>query len=374
MNILFLDTIEREIFGGVENWIGLVARGLISRGHRVTVAGRAGSEFLRRSKLTEPNITTLELGISGDFNPVTIVRLKRYMAAHHIDVVMANFNKAIRLGGLAAHWQGNVKVIWRAGIDLTRDRLVHHWLTPRLLDGVITPSHALKRQITRLEYISESMVQVIPTGIDKAVHNFSPEDARRELQRKYRLPDDSLIAVTSGRFIPQKGHIYLVEAAGRIVQRFRNVRFLLLGNGSLESSLRQRITEAGLSEHFVFAGLLDNFELELAGSDIMLHPSVEEPFGIVLLEGMRAGLPIIATRVGGIPEVVDEGTTALLVEPRQPDALAAAAIELLADRERLEDYGRAGWVRWRRRFSYDTMLNQIESYLTRLVNGDAIRG
>ena len=369
MNILFLDSIERDVFGGVENWIGFVTRGLMVRGHCVTVAGRAGSEFLRRTRLAEPGVTILELDISGDFNPVTITRIKKYIKAHQIEVVVANCNKALRLGGLAARWHGKTKVVWRAGIDLTRNNLVHRWLTPRLLDGIIVPSHALKDQITRFGHIVRDMVHVIPTGIDGSVALYSFEHARKELQLKYQLPEDCLIAVTSGRFISQKGHAYLVEAARQIVTEYTNIRFLLLGDGPLESSLRQQIAEAGLLQHFIFAGLLDSFELELSGADIMLHPSIEEPFGIALLEGMRAGLPIVASRVGGIPEVVEEGITALLVEPRQPDALASAAISLLGDHARLTAFGQAARERQQHEFSYDVMLDRVEDYLTRITSG-----
>ena len=100
MNVLFLNSIEKETYGGVEEWTRLVGQALADRGHRVTIAGRKDSEYLRRAAAGSPGIQALALNISGDFNPVTITALKRYMSQHEVDVVVVNFNKDIRLGGL----------------------------------------------------------------------------------------------------------------------------------------------------------------------------------------------------------------------------------------------------------------------------------
>lgn len=374
MNLLFLNSIETDVFGGVESWIGFVSKGLIERGHRVGIAGRPGSEFIRRTAASAPGAEILELAISGDFNPFTIGKVKQYVDQRDIDIVIVNFNKDVRIGGLAARWNSFTRVVWRVGVNLTKDSLAHRFLTPRLVDGVITPSESLKRQITELGYITEEMVQVIHTGIRDTNLNVSKAEAVRQLREKYGLPADCPVAVTSGRFVDQKGHRYLVEAAPMIVQRFPQMRFLLLGDGPLESEVRSQIDRLNLKEHFVFAGLLDDFDLELAGSDIMLHPAVIEPFGIVLLEGMRAGLPVVACRVDGIPEVVAEAETALLVEPGDAESLAISTIALLGDRSMTTSFGEAGRERWRREFSYDVMLDKVEQYLEEISGEGVARG
>ena len=371
MNILFLNSVPTHVFGGIEHWTGMVARGLLERGHRITIAGREGSEYIRRNRDIHPELDIREMAISGDFNPVTIAAIKKIIREKKTEVVIANFNKDIRLGGLAAALEGDVKVIWRAGLNQTRKNFVHRTLTPRLLDGVITPSHRLKEQIVGSGYIDPAIVKVIHTGIPDLPQSFDRQEAHHRLRQKYDLPADSCIAVTSGRFVDQKGHIHLVEAAPAIVQQFPTTRFLWLGSGPLEPMLIDRMKELGLREYFVLAGLLDDFTLELLGADIMLHPSVEEPFGIVLLEGMRAGLPIVASRVGGIPEVVADGETAILVDAADSDALGKATITLLGDGERRKTMGEAGRARWRQCFSYDTMLNELERHLRSVLAGDS---
>ncbi len=372
MNVMFLNSIAADVYGGVEHWIGMVSCGLVGRGHRISAIGRPDSEFLRRTKLAEPSCDTIELDISSDINPVTIARIKKELSRRKIDITVVNFNKDIRLGGLASKLGGSARIVWRVGVNLTRDTFVHRFLTPKLIDGVITPSRSLKAQITKLGYIPESLVEVIPTGIADTKLKISRAEAKAELCRKYALPQDSIIAVTSGRFVRQKGHKYLVEAASEIVARFSTVRFLLLGDGPLEQTLREQIAASNLTERFVFAGLLDDFELELAGSDIMLHPAIIEPFGIVLAEGMRAGLAAVATRVDGIPEVVREGETALLVEPEKAHEFATAAIHLLSSQDRMAEYGKAARARWQGEFSYDVMINHVESYLQSVVAGENV--
>ncbi|MCP4685977.1 MAG: glycosyltransferase, partial [bacterium] len=121
MNLLFLNSIETEVFGGIESWIGFVSRGLLARGHRISIAGRPGSEFIRRTVAAAPGVETLELRISGDFNPFTIGKVRRYVAERGIDVIVVNFNKDVRIGGLAAKWTGSARVVWRVGVNLTKD-------------------------------------------------------------------------------------------------------------------------------------------------------------------------------------------------------------------------------------------------------------
>ena len=111
MKLLFLNSIEAETFGGMEEWIRLVASGLASRGHDVTVAGRPGSKYLQRVAATADEVGILELEISGDFNPVTIGKLKQFIARDEIEVIVANLNKDVRLGGLAARLDGNCRVL-----------------------------------------------------------------------------------------------------------------------------------------------------------------------------------------------------------------------------------------------------------------------
>lgn len=371
MNLLFLNSIEKATYGGMEEWIRLVAGGLSERGHDVTVAGRPGSQFLERIKAAAAQVKILPVDISSDFSPATIARLSRYLKKHGIDTIVANFNKDVRLGGIAARLEGDVRVIWSVGLDITKDSFVHRFLTPRLVDGVIVPSESLKRQITRLGYILPATVEVIPIGIPEKQIVRTPE-IREELRRRYKLPRDSFVAVTVGRLVEQKGHRYLLEAVAALVNIHPSMRFVFCGDGPLKAELQAKAAECGITEFIVFAGMLDSVDDVLAGADLMIHPSIEEPFGIAVLEGMRAGLPIVASRVGGIPEVL--GDAGAMVEPRSPEAITHAVSRRVSQPEVLTKASEAARRRFTTQFSEGTMLDRIEHYLDAVVRVEQPHG
>lgn len=374
MNLLFLNSIDSQIYGGMEEWIRLVSSGLSERGFGVYVIGRKNSEFLRRVSASSDQVRTMGLNISGDFNPVTINRLRRFISEHEISAIIVNFNKDVRLGGLAARLNSPTRVIWSVGLDITKNNLAHRLLTPMLYDGVIVPSESLKKQICRHGYILEESVRVIPIGIPALKSPIDRESARHNVCDKYRIDAASLIAVTSGRFVQQKGHRYLIDAADKIVEAFPKIIFMLLGDGELRSELQAAIKRKGLTDHFVFTGMLDDLRLELAAADLMIHPSIEEPFGIALLEGMRASLPIVASEIGGIPEVVEAGKTALLVPPENETALAGAVIDLLSSESMRAAFGTAGCLRLGAMFELDRMIDSVAGYVTEVLKVDKVYG
>lgn len=368
MNILFLNSIREEIYGGMEEWIRLVGAGLAARGHGLFVMGRHDSEFLRRLRSSKTPLNLLSLKISGDFNPVTIGRVARVMKKNSIDIVVVNFNKDLRIGGLAARLARRPRVVWSIGIKITRDNWIHRHLTPQLFDRVIVPSESLKSQIISDQYIKSDTVEVIPIGLKAKEIAIDKMIALRELRHRYSLPADAIVAITSARFVEQKGHQTLIEAAPTIVRLFPRLYFLWLGSGPLELKLKARIRELNLERHFIFAGMLDDLNLELFGADFMIHPSVDEPFGLAILEGMRSGLPIVASRAGGIPEVVREGENAVLFKPGSKEELTAAVITVASSEETRRQLSAESLRRWRTEFSYEIMLDRIENCFQDLIS------
>ncbi len=370
MNLLILDSIETKTFGGYQNWICLIAPELAKRGHKLFVVGRPQAEFFNRFERQANGLKLFELPISGDFNPFTIAKLAQLFNKENIDVVICDFNKDVRLGGLAARFSNQPKVVWHLGLNITKKNFVHRFLTPRLIDTAVVPSADLKRQVVASGYIDAKIVTVIPHGIPPLDFNYDKAEANRDLKIKYDIPIDNSIAITSGRFVSQKGHKYLVEATKDVVAQFPNVTFLFLGDGPLEIKLKAIIAEYKLEKHFVFAGMLSDFDLELAGSDLMIHPSVEEPFGFSVLEGMRAGLPVVASRIGGIPEFAINNKTALLIEPCNSKLLSTAVLDLMKSPEKMKAFGQSGKKRWSDDFKLDVMVLAWEKYLDNLIGSD----
>lgn len=373
MKVGFLNSIESETYGGMEEWIRMVALGLVERKHTVTLMGRPNSEYLRRTG-EDLRINAIPLNISGDFNPSTILKIKNLIQENKFDLLVVNFNKDIRLGGIAARLFGNLPIIWSAGTNLTKDALIHRFLTPKLIDGIIVPSQSLKDQIVASGYIDEKLVKIIPIGIKLPSHNHDKKQAGIALRNKYKLPQDAIVSVTVGRLIHKKAQDYLITALPDIVKDHPNLYCLLVGDGPQREMFEEKAKSLNVYDRIRITGMLDDVMPVLAGADLMIHPSKEEPFGIVLLEGMCYGLPIAASRIGGIPEVVAEGETALLFEPENSSSLYNMVNRLLSKKEIFNSFSISGYQRVRDHFSFDLMIDRVENYFHKVLKDSNVIG
>ena len=367
LNIAFLNSIETSVWGGLENWMELCGTGLADRGYGVFMTGRPDSKFLDRISKYE-NLTTIPLPISGDFNPATIGALAAHIKNHHIEIVLCNFVKDVRLAGLARAFGAKTKIIWTPGVNLAKKSLSHRLLFSKFVDRVIVPSRHLRGEIVNSGYIDRAHFDILPIGIDETLWQGNHDEGRAFILAEYDLPADAVIAVTSGRFVPQKGHTHLIEAANSLKDTCDKLHVLFLGDGPLEAELKQQINDYELNDRFTFCGLLERHQRVLFGADICVHPAVIEPFGIVLVEAMAASLPVIACRVGGIPEVVAENESALLVEPARPDELTTAIESLYTDITMRKKLGEAGFTRYQERFQKGHMIDGLEKILREAVS------
>jgi len=366
INILFLNSIDASTWGGLEHWMELTGTGLTNRGFGVYVAGRPNSEFLRRVSSHE-NVTILPLDISGDFNPGTIREITRIVKKHSIRAILCNFVKDVRLAGMAREFAPGYKIIWTPGVNLAKRSLSHKYMFSGFVDHVIVPSKHLRDDIVASGYIPVEKFSVIPIGIDAGVWSGSQEEGRAFLCREFNLPKGAFICLTSGRFVPQKGHTHLVDAAERLVREYDNIFFVFLGDGPLQMTIMEKIHSLDLTDRFIFCGLLTCHQPAVGGADIYVHPAIIEPYGIVLVEAMAAGLPIVTTRVGGIPEVVAENENAILVDAADAGGLADAIKRFYLDGDLKEAYGRAGRKRFEAEFLVEKMIERIEKTVREVV-------
>lgn len=363
MHVLFLNSVDRGTYGGMEEWIRLTAAGLLARNVRVSVAGRTGAIWLERIRPSVPGGTIIGLPISGDLGPLVISRLRGLLSRERIDLLVANFNKDVRLGGLAAQLHPGTKVVWSPGLNLTGTTLAHRWLTPRLIDAVLVPSQSLKKELVAAGYIDPEIVTVIPIGIESVT---IAAGARPSIRERLGISVDACLGVTVARFVDQKGHRYLIEAMALLAERAPDFHMLLLGSGEREAALRAQAEQLGVTSRLHWAGMVDDVASYIAAADLMVHPSIEEPFGIALVEGMRAGLPVVASCVGGIPEVVGDEGVAVLVPPRDPATLAEALFGIISHPERRAQMSQAAHDRFTRQFTQQVMTDRIHSYFAEL--------
>lgn len=219
---------------------------------------------------------------------------------------------------------------------------------------VVANSQAAAQRL-RVEGVPEHKIVVIPNGIDSSI--FPP---REYSQRPRRI---AMVACLR----EEKRIDVLISAAPRVLARYPDAEFLIVGDGSCRDQLVTLARERGVTERFRFLGHRDDVPAVLSMADLFVLPSRSEAFPNSIIEAMASGLPVVASAVGGIPELVDDGNTGRLVPPGNAEALAAALIDLLDQPERAAQFGRAGRLRIEQTYSFDRMVGQMETlYLAEL--------
>jgi glycosyltransferase involved in cell wall biosynthesis len=219
---------------------------------------------------------------------------------------------------------------------------------------VVANSRAAAERL-RIEGISSSKIEIIPNGIDLAMfprHDYSPRP--RRIAMIACLREEKRVDV-------------LVAAAATILERYPDAEFLIAGDGTCREALEEQARATGVRHRCRFLGHRDDVPAVLAEADVFVLPSRSEAFPNSIIEAMAAGLPVVASDVGGIPELVEDGRTGRLVPPGDPQALAGALLELLDHPDRVEAFGREGRDRIERSYSFDRMVQQFETlYITEL--------
>ncbi len=237
-------------------------------------------------------------------------------------------------------------------------------ITAPLSDAIVASSEAARRHAAEAYGIRQDLLRTLYAAVDPAGPEGSPAPARRETIRRElgAGPRDLLIGTVGELREPKKGLSVFLAAAGLLAREFPNARFALVGEGPDRGRLEARAAEEGVSHRTIFSGPRGDVR-EVAGSfDLFVLPSLWEGFGLMLLHAMAAGTPIVATRVGGVPEVVADGATGILVPPGDAGELAGACAGLLRNRERAERFVAAGRERLERVFSIERLVRDTSAF------------
>lgn len=338
---------------------------------------RRGGKFLK--EIEALNIPISEYPIHSLYSHHTIAqqfRFARMLRANRIQILHSYGFYTTAFALPAAKLAGTPIVIASirdTGAHLTTSQQLAQKIVCRFADSVLVNADAVREWLIADGYRSDK-IRVIHNGIDTS--RFQNTNRHADIRQQLGVPPDAPLIAMFGRLNRVKGAEYFVDAAGVIASQFRDAHFLIVGDAYPEDrdykeELTAQARRLGLGDRLIFAGFrLDIPEL-LSDISISVLPSLSEGLSNVLLEAMAAGVPVIATMVGGNPEIVEDGVTGLLVPARDSGALARALCLLLENPEMACRFGQAGRQRISTEFHLDHMVRRTEQHYMELLERTA---
>jgi glycosyltransferase involved in cell wall biosynthesis len=281
-------------------------------------------------------------------------------------IVHLNSSKIGGVGSLAARLAFVPKIIFTAhGWAWNEDRsslqksliVCIAWLIMFLSHKTIAVSEAIKKQVIYFPFIKNKIV-VVPLGI-APVDYFNKEEAQQKLLGS--ILDKSICVIGSiGELHPIKGHGYAIGAVSGLISKGKKIKYIICGEGAYRPVLEKKIADLNMKEKIILAGNITEAARYLKAFDIFLFPSLSEALGYAALEAGLAGLPVIASAVGGVSEIIDDMISGILIQPEKPEEIVAA-VELLLDKPELQaKYGSALHEKVLKDFSMEKMIEETE--------------
>jgi glycosyltransferase involved in cell wall biosynthesis len=350
--------------GGAERLLSLVAPQVDQSRFDVEVAYLLPWKDALVGDLERHGVRAFCLRAGHPLNPSWVGRLRSLLQRRSYDLVHTHSPLPAAAARLLAsddtalvHTEHNVWARYRAATRLVNAA------TYRRNDAVIAVSDGVAASIAPPRWAGRGAgprVETLHHGVDLDQVQRGAV-ARQHARALLDLPPDVRVLGTVANFTPKKDHLGVLAALDSLRRDVEDVTLLLIGTGPLEASLRAEVRRRGLDRHVRFLGMRDDVLELLPALDLFVLGSRFEGLPIALLEAMAAGVPCVATRVGGVHEAVQDGQQGVLVPPGDPAALAAAALGLVLDPDRRERMGASGVERVREHFSIDRAARRIEA-------------
>jgi glycosyltransferase involved in cell wall biosynthesis len=236
---------------------------------------------------------------------------------------------------------------------------------------------AISRQIEKSLIaggVSARKVRTVYSGIDLSERQPTPDD--QAIRQMIGIPNGAMLVGTIANLFPRKGYEVMLRALPAIIRKVPTVHYVIVGSdeGNYADRLKRLARELKIADRVHIIGFQDPVQPVLASLDLYVHPALMEGFGIAVVEAMAMGKAVVATTTGGLPEVVAQGETGLLVPPGDIEALAATVVALLEDPVRREEMGRSGSARAHERFSLDASVVHMEQLYSEVLAAQKGRG
>jgi glycosyltransferase involved in cell wall biosynthesis len=326
--------------GGIEKRLVRVLS-LLRNKYDITVCCIRDKQGAYENDLKDIGIRVRKIHMKSRLDPVGLYRLYKFMKNEKFDIVHTHMYRSNTPGRIAAKFAGIPVIIANLhNIDTWKTK--KHFLVDRMLsrytDKIIAVSDAVKEFNIKNSGIDPGKFATIYNGID--IEEFNKDFDYQTKRKELGVEKDELLVGIFARLYPQKGHKHFLEAASKINEIIVNVKFMVVGEGPLESELKEQAMQLGIRGKVIFTGLRHDIPELLNIIDVSTLSSFKEGFSNIILESMAAGKPVVATDVGGNREAVINRKTGFIVPPANIDKLANAIIKILDNKQLRIDMGR----------------------------------
>lgn len=352
-----------NFYGGPERQIHLHARMAMASEFDLVVGsyeeGGRSPAFLERS--AADGVRTQLFRVRSAYDPSAFGRLRDFCSKEQLDLVCTHDYRSavlacVGLRGTRTRWIAFSRGSTADNLKVRAFHRLEHFIQ-RFARHVVAVSGSQREKLLRAG-IEDRKITVVANAIAReTVESVTAVD----LRARHGFPADSLVVVSGGRFSREKGQLDLVKAAELALMVEPRLRFLLFGDGPDLASAQSAVQERGLADRVVCPGFETDMLGCLKGADVLVNPSLSEGMPNIVLEAMGLGTLVVATEVGGLPELIDDGVHGVLVPSQAPAAMADALRRIASDaglRERLADAGRE---RVEREFTFDGQMQKLAS-------------
>jgi glycosyltransferase involved in cell wall biosynthesis len=334
-------------------------------------------EFIQRLGPRARLIPSLRRNIHPFFDLITFYRLRRIFKEEKFDIVHTHTSKAGFLGRCAARSAGVLSIVhsphghvfygyfhsFLSGLIVIAEKMASQFC-----ERIHVLTELEKKDMVNLKIAPENKIVTIYSGL--ALDEFRKNNgSARAVRASLGISDEALVVGFAGRLEPVKGPEFFIRAAAIVRHLVPGARFLVVGDGSLRPSLEEEAGRLGIADAVHFVGWQDDVNSFYGAMDILLLSSLNEAVGRSILEAQAVGVAVVATRVGGVPEIIQDGVTGILVPPHDAEALARATEKLLTDSALRASLTKAGRERVEKLFSDRAMVKRFEELYKGLVEG-----
>jgi glycosyltransferase involved in cell wall biosynthesis len=359
--------IDRLGPGGAEQLMPTILTNLVKQGFKIRVC-------VLRVRHGNPIAHELErLGLPVDLvlvpnlrHPFNLFRILRYLRKHRPQLLHTQLEFSDILGTIAAKLLGIPCVSTLHTLDIYEEkksatwRLKLRWFVLRnYCDKILAVSE--KTRIHHLEggRLGEKKVITLYNGLDISRFKKPDESIQQEIRQSLNLPLNRQIIITVAVLREPKGIQYMLKALPTILAKNPNTHYLIVGDGDYGDTLRDLVTAIGIQENVTFAGRRTDIPALLSIGDVFVLPTLKDALPTVLIEALAAGIPIVASNVGGVPEIVEDGVNGLLVPPENPAELTRACLQFLQNREFASQIVHAGNDVVQKSFNISVQIEQL---------------